>query len=215
MWRLRRAGLLLARRVDRWRLARLQRVHAGLRVHPDAHAAFAVARYNLAPGARLIIGPGAATERIPGALSFVLYPDAEVRIEAGAWLRTEVGPVVISAWPGARIRIGPEAFLNACTLSAKQSLEIGRRTLVGAGVRIYDADQHDFDAEHPERVSPVSIGECAWLCSGATVLCGVSIGAHAVVGAHALVNSDVPAHTFVGGVPARSLGPVGDRSNTN
>lgn len=214
MLRPRRAGLLLTRRVDRWRLARLQRVHPGLAVDPAAHAAFAVARYNLAPGARLVIGPGAATERIPGALSFVLYPGSEVRIEAGAWLRTEVGPVVISAWPGARISIGPEAFLNACTLSAKQSLEVGCRALVGAGARLYDADQHDFDAEHPERIAPVSIGAYAWICSGATVLCGVSIGEHAVVGAQALVNRDVPPHTFVAGVPARSLGAVGDRSNT-
>ena len=41
--------------------------------------------------------------------------------------------------------------------------------------------------------------------SGATILCGVTIGEHAIVGAGAVVTKDVPAGASVAGNPARGL----------
>ena len=41
--------------------------------------------------------------------------------------------------------------------------------------------------------------------SGATILCGVTIGEHAIVGAAAVVTKDVPAGVSVAGNPARAL----------
>ena len=41
--------------------------------------------------------------------------------------------------------------------------------------------------------------------SSATILCGVTIGEHAVVGAGAVVTKDVPAHATVAGVPAKVI----------
>ena len=208
----RRAALRWIQARDRVRLRGLQWLHAGLEVDPTAHTAFAVARFNVAPGARLRIGPHAATERIPGALSFVIHPDALVVLEEGAWLRTEVGPIVLTAWPGARIVIGPQTLLNACSVSAKTEVVLERKSQVGPGSRVYDSDQHDFDDERPERTAPVRIGEYAWVSSDVTVMRGVSIGAHSVIGARSVVTSDVPPHTLAYGSPARERGVVGDRS---
>jgi len=186
----------------------------GLEIAPGASANLAHARYQVAPGARLRIGAGVVTERIPGALRFLLEANAEVTIGEGSWLRTELGPVVVVAFEGARLELGPECFLNACHLSAKQSLRLGRRAWVGPGSRVFDSDQHDFDTTRPERSEPVVIDDHAWVGSDVTVLRGVTIGAHSIIGARSLVTRSIPAHTLAFGTPAEPKGEVGDRSRT-
>jgi acetyltransferase-like isoleucine patch superfamily enzyme len=52
---------------------------------------------------------------------------------------------------------------------------------------------------------PVVIEDGAWICIGATILPGVTIGKNAVVAAGAVVSRDVPANTVVGGIPARPI----------
>ncbi len=208
----RRWLLLALYQWDRLRLAALRWLVPGLEIHPSATPAFASARYVIEPGGRLVIGPRAATERRPGALSFLVHAGGEIVIEEGAWLRTEVGPVVLAAFPGARLVVGPEVLLNACSVSAKREVVIERKAMVGPGSRVYDADQHDLDAEHREVVAPIRIGELAWVASDVTVVRGVTIGAHAVVGARSLVTRDVPPHTLVYGTPAEPRGTVGDRT---
>src|SRR5258708_1041037 len=49
------------------------------------------------------------------------------------------------------------------------------------------------------------VGRGASIGSGATILCGVTIGEYAVVGAGAVVTKDVPAGVTVVGNPAREL----------
>ena len=116
------------------------------------------------------------------------------------------------AFAGARIEIGPDALLNGTHLSAKTSVTLGHNVSVGVGSRIFDADQHDLDADRLERSEPVRIGNHSWIASDVTVLRGVTIGEHSVVGSRSLVTQDVPDHTIVYGVPARGHGPVGDRT---
>jgi acetyltransferase-like isoleucine patch superfamily enzyme len=197
---------------DRWRLRRLAARHPGLEVHPSASSNFAVARYALAPGARLRIGPGAVTDRVPGALLFSLEAGAEIEIGEGAWLRTEVEPLRIVAAAGARITIGADALLNGCHLSAKREITLGRRVWIGFGSRILDSDQHDLDAQRRERAQPVHVGDYTWIAADVTVLRGVRIGAHCVIGARSLVTRDLPDHALAFGHPAQPRGVVGDRS---
>ncbi|HLH03529.1 MAG TPA: acyltransferase [Bryobacteraceae bacterium] len=52
------------------------------------------------------------------------------------------------------------------------------------------------------------IGRQASIGSNATILGGVSVGAHALVGAGAVVTRDVPEYAIVAGVPARVIGDV-------
>ncbi len=200
--------------VDRLRLYALSIRHPGLEIDASASTNLASARYQLADGARLRIASRVVSERRAGSLVFSLGPGARVEIEEGTWLRTEVGPIHIVAFEGARLRIGPDCLLNGCHLSSKREVQLGRRAFVGPGTRIFDADQHDFDAERAERVDPVSIGDYVWIASDVTVLRGVSIGDHCVVGARSLVGDDIPAHSLAFGSPARVRGSVGDRSRT-
>ena len=46
----------------------------------------------------------------------------------------------------------------------------------------------------------------ATLGANCTIVCGVTIGAHAFVAAGAVVNRDVPSYALVAGVPARQIG---------
>jgi acetyltransferase-like isoleucine patch superfamily enzyme len=57
----------------------------------------------------------------------------------------------------------------------------------------------------PLSAKPVVIGDGAWICIGAIILPGVTIGENAVVAAGAVVSRDVPANTMVAGIPARHV----------
>ncbi len=206
--------LAVIQAIDRLRLVALAARHPGLEIDASASTNLASARYQLAVGARLRIASGVVSERRSGSIEFSLGPGARVEIEERTWLRTEVGPIHIVAFEGASLRIGPDCLLNGCHLSAKRAVQLGRRVFVGPGTRIFDADQHDLDAERAERVDPVAIGDHVWIASDVTVLRGVSIGEHSVVGAQSLVGEDIPPHSLAFGSPARVRGSVGDRSRT-
>lgn len=55
------------------------------------------------------------------------------------------------------------------------------------------------------RCEPTLVKRRAAIGSGATILCGVTIGEEAVVGAGSVVTADVPGRTVVAGNPAREL----------
>jgi acetyltransferase-like isoleucine patch superfamily enzyme len=52
-------------------------------------------------------------------------------------------------------------------------------------------------------VVPTLVKKGASIGTSSTILCGVTIGEHAIVGAGSVVTKDVPANTIVAGVPAR------------
>jgi acetyltransferase-like isoleucine patch superfamily enzyme len=55
------------------------------------------------------------------------------------------------------------------------------------------------------KVESTVIKKGASIGSGATILCNVTIGEHAIIGAGSVVTKDVPAHAIVAGNPARML----------
>lgn len=56
---------------------------------------------------------------------------------------------------------------------------------------------------------PTVVRRGASIGSGATILCGVTIGERAIVGAGGVVTHDVPPDTIVAGNPARQLRKIG------
>ena len=55
------------------------------------------------------------------------------------------------------------------------------------------------------KCSPTLVKRGASIGSGATLLCGITIGEHALIGAGSVVTKDVPAYTVVAGNPARVI----------
>lgn len=120
------------------------------------------------------------------------------------------------------IAIEDEVYIgDDCIISCAAHVRIGRGTLLGHGVQIFDNNSHPLDpdaraadwsairgdGERAEiETAPVSIGEQAWIGFGAFVLKGVTIGNGAVVGAGSVVSRDVAAGATVVGNPARPLG---------
>lgn len=195
---------------DRTRLRRLARAHPGLEIDASASSNLAVARFELGEGARLRIGARVSSERLPERLVFHVAAGAEVEVGAGTWLRCEVEPLRLVAFEGARIKLGRDCWLNGCQLSARGEIDVGEGAMIGPGTRIYDSD-HAIDADRPERIAAVRIGEYSWIASDSTVLPGVEIGGHCVIGSRSVVTRSLPAHTLAYGAPARSTGEVGRR----
>ena len=207
-----RARLKTIQAYDRLRLRERKRRTPGLSMAPDASTNFASSHFAIAPGGRLTIGPRVYTERLSRGVHISVAEGASVEIGAETWLRSDLAPVILFAFPGARITIGKEGFLNGCHLSAKQGLEIGDRVWIGPGSRVFDADQHDLDADKKERVEPVVIGDHCWIASDVTILRGVHVGEQSVVGARSLLTRSIPPHTLATGSPAVASGKIGDRT---
>jgi UDP-2-acetamido-3-amino-2,3-dideoxy-glucuronate N-acetyltransferase len=108
---------------------------------------------------------------------------------------------------GARCKISSHSFI--C-----EGVTIEDEVFIGHGV-MFTNDKYPRAATAEGRpqgpsdwaVEPTRVGKGASIGSNATILCGISIGARAIVGAGAVVTKDVPPGAVVAGVPARILTP--------
>jgi maltose O-acetyltransferase len=64
---------------------------------------------------------------------------------------------------------------------------------------------HPLQQRFPPIAKPVSVGYGSFIGACTTILPGVRVGECAFVAAGSVVTKDVPAHSLVGGVPARVL----------
>jgi maltose O-acetyltransferase len=106
----------------------------------------------------------------------------------------------------ANLRIGDEAAVGRCTLLLLAPVSVGPRAIINDDVRILTGSHDPVDPGFALRTAPVSIGEYAWICTGALILPGITIGEGAVVAAGAVVTRDVAARTVVAGNPAKVIG---------
>lgn len=99
--------------------------------------------------------------------------------------------------------IGHFSFVGRAKIQLLASVTIGNNVIISDDVRILTGT-HDVNDEHCQlHTKPVIIGHYAWICTGALILPGVTVGEGGVVGAGAVVTRDVPAYTVVAGNPAK------------
>jgi acetyltransferase-like isoleucine patch superfamily enzyme len=155
----------------------------------------------------------ALTER----LNRLPYADQDAIRAAWAELtNTEIDPTFRLIPPvysdqGVNIRVGRDVFVNhSCTLNDIGGITIGDEVFIGPGVSLITSG-HPIDPAFRRRqivAAPIVVERGVWICAGATVLHGVTVGEDSVVAAGAVVTRDVPPGVVVAGVPARVLRAV-------
>jgi acetyltransferase-like isoleucine patch superfamily enzyme len=94
---------------------------------------------------------------------------------------------------GGRIDVAVDCFFNSsCTISSRDSIQIGPNTIFGENVKIYDHDHAYGSGLYDEYVcAPVSVGSRCWFGSNVVILRGVTICDDVVVGANSVVTKSI------------------------
>ena len=144
----------------------------------------------------------------------IFHPDLVNLYGCTIGAETKIGTFVEiqkNATVGAHCKISSHTFI--C-----EGVTIEDEVFVGHGVMFIN-DRHprataggQLQTEADWAVIPTLVKRGASIGSGVVILCGVTIGEHAMIGAGAVVTHDVPAHSIVAGVPARLLAQNGERA---
>lgn len=147
------------------------------------------------------------------------YPTA-LKMEAGTELTIHGGPLTrygnavyplrsgacIEIVNNGKLTIGQGASNVNLTIMCAKEIIIGNGVRIGRNVSIRDYNGvHVIINDTYKNYAPVHIGDHCWLCTGCTIMPGVTIGEGSVVAANATVTKDVPPHSLVGGSPAKVL----------
>lgn len=143
----------------------------------------------------LHMGPNATLEIHDGPLT--RYGNAPYNLRHGAYIE------IVNQ---GKLTIGQGSCNVGLTIMCAKEITIGNGVRIGRNVSIRDWNgPHVIINDSYTNHAPVHIEDHVWLCSGCTILPGVTIGKGSVVAANALVIKDVPPKSLVGGNPAKVI----------
>ena len=148
---------------------------------------------------------GAFFIRPSGGFHFRIRRNGKIHLES---LKTRGGFRCIA--DGGEIFIGAEVFFNyGCSLNSLKKITIGRGTIFGENVKVYDHDHvisGSFEV-HPTAfvVREVTIGENCWIGSNVVILKGVSITNNVVIGANSIVTKSISAPGIYASKPQSTI----------
>ncbi|MDI7494499.1 acyltransferase [Cronobacter dublinensis] len=121
---------------------------------------------------------------------------------------------------GAKIIIGKDTRVHGSCIHAYELIQIGNRCLIAANCQIIDGNGHELSADNVmNRInttsgsSPVIIEDDVWICTGAIILPGVTIGRGSVVAAGSIVTKSIPPFCMYGGSPAKFIKSFANEAN--
>lgn len=103
------------------------------------------------------------------------------------------------------IEIGNGVWLHGTSISCRDRVTIGNRSLVGR-VDLIDHEFHDprdLSRSQEIRSRPIVLAANTWIGNDVLILKGVEIGEHTVVGARTVVRKSLPEKVVAIGNPAR------------
>lgn len=127
--------------------------------------------------------------------------------------------LIADRYPQYEIGRGSYGDIEVVWQNTDSVFRMGSFCSVASGVQVFLAGEHRPDwastypftaisreitkwPGYPHTKGDVTIGNDVWLCDGAIILSGVTIGDGAVIGARAVVARDVAPYTIVAGNPA-------------
>jgi acetyltransferase-like isoleucine patch superfamily enzyme len=102
------------------------------------------------------------------------------------------------------VYFGPEVYIEK-DFAPLLSIERGAVLSQGVTILLHDSSLNNVVGA-PLELAPVALRENCYLGANVTVMCGVEVGAGALIGACSLVDSDIPAGLVAYGIPARPRG---------
>lgn len=110
---------------------------------------------------------------------------------------------------GYNTTVGDNFFLNVnCKLMDSGKITIGNNVFIAPNVCII-TEEHAMDVAQRlaglEYTHPVTIHDNVWICAGAIVLPGVTIGEGSVIGAGSVVTKDIPPYSLAVGNPCKVI----------
>lgn len=127
-----------------------------------------------------------------------IAPGAQLELGEDVTLRSFVS---LEVGHGATLKLGNRVFFNDhCTIRCGQHIEIGKDTMFGDGVRLFDHN-HQYSNYHVEKIAfdnaPIVIGKNCWIGTNSVILKGVTIGDNVIIGAGAVIYKDIPSNSIV------------------